>query len=252
LLCTVPALPQEFMIVILRGSLDQGIRHNPMGKCMKMVKSLLVGSVLAAGIALAPSAAKAIEWKAVAVNNAGGYAFATGYDEEDARNAAKNRCERSTGRSCGQTTSVPKDWDLAAIMCDDVGSSGGSQHGRRQAIQQAENNAGGDCGGMTRCFRSADRDIYCCVRALLAGSPILYATTAPKRSGLFVVEVGNWSSARNVAVAAFLRLTTLGRPVLLNGCPTSPSIPALPKKAQPRRHAPGLAVLVEVAGIAYK
>jgi hypothetical protein len=49
--------------------------------------------------------------------------------EESARRAARNECEQTSGRTCGNTMSVPDNWDVVVLRCGGQNFLGGSAQG---------------------------------------------------------------------------------------------------------------------------
>jgi hypothetical protein len=69
-------------------------------------------------------------WVALAVSPNGRVFQSDAYDsEESARRAARNECERTSGRTCSDTMSVPDDWDVVVLRCGSENFLGGSALG---------------------------------------------------------------------------------------------------------------------------
>ena len=109
-------------------------------------RSLLLGTALAFAMAvpavIAPQPAEA-GWIAVSVQG-NGWGYGVGNSEDEARGNAIFQCELANS-SCSRGTAVEEWWWLAAVVCNGVGFTAGSQWSAQQAINNAVqkgNNAG--------------------------------------------------------------------------------------------------------------
>jgi hypothetical protein len=74
-------------------------------------------------------------WVALAVSTNGRVFQSLPHDgEERARSAARNECERTSGRTCSDTMSVPDNWDVIVLRCGTQNFLGGSAEGNAQEI----------------------------------------------------------------------------------------------------------------------
>ncbi|MDR3571653.1 MAG: hypothetical protein P4L81_05690 [Candidatus Pacebacteria bacterium] len=113
------------------------MRNTPLLFCL-IAGGLLIGAGSVKAGEITPQAAPSrvvasddVQWVSIAVSRVGGRIFrsdAKGY-ENDAKAAAISKCERTTGVSCGNAISVPSDWDISVMKCDDDYFLGGSGQG---------------------------------------------------------------------------------------------------------------------------
>jgi hypothetical protein len=69
-------------------------------------------------------------WVALAVSPNGRVFQSESFNgEESARVSARNECEHTSGRTCGDTISVPNEWDVIVLRCGSQNFLGGSGQG---------------------------------------------------------------------------------------------------------------------------
>ena len=77
-------------------------------------------------------------WVALAVSPNGRVFQSESFNgEESARNAARNECENTSGRTCRDTISVPNQWDVIVLRCGGQNFLGGSAPGMGMAYDNA-------------------------------------------------------------------------------------------------------------------
>jgi hypothetical protein len=90
-------------------------------------------------------------WVALAVSTNGRvFQSNPANSEELARSLARNECERTVGRSCGDTMSVPDNWDVIVLRCGTQNFLGGSGQGAAYDIALGKATDGGFSAGRCR------------------------------------------------------------------------------------------------------
>ena len=112
-------------------------------------KVLLAACVAAALVTCATLKASAeVQWVGIAASSNGRAFAVTAFGEGDAREAAQNKCETSTARSCN-SIAIPKNsgWRAIALYCDSdtdsEGFVGASRNGGEKEVALDKAYAGG-------------------------------------------------------------------------------------------------------------